>query len=68
MKIHQNGWLYTNENIDRLLMERHIAKKARRSSRKHHLKGPRKRLEDNDIKFKEALEKLLMGLLEGAGK
>ena len=66
--IHQNGWLYTNENIDRLLMERHIAKKARRSSGKHHLKGPRKRLEDTDIKFKEALEKLLMGLLEGAGK
>ena len=29
--IHQNGWRYTSENIDRLLMERHMAKKARRS-------------------------------------
>lgn len=25
--IHQNGWRYTSENIDRLLMERHMAKK-----------------------------------------
>lgn len=29
--IHQNGRWYTNENIDRMLMERHIAKKARRA-------------------------------------
>lgn len=25
--IHQNGWRYTQENIDGLLMERHLAKK-----------------------------------------
>ncbi|SHI65882.1 hypothetical protein SAMN02745671_01279 [Anaerovibrio lipolyticus DSM 3074] len=62
--IHQNGWLYTNENIDRLLMERHITKKARRASGKHHLKGPRKRLEDDDIKFKEALERLLASITD----
>ena len=60
--IHQNGWLYTNENIDRLLMERHITKKARRASGKHHLKGPRKRLEDDDIKFKESLARLLASI------
>lgn len=30
--MHQNGWQYTNENIERLLMERHHAKKARRLS------------------------------------
>lgn len=56
--IHQNGWLYTDENIDRLLMERHMAKKARRASGKHHIKGPRKRAEDDDLKFKSVLEKL----------
>ena len=62
--IHQNGWLYTNENIDRLLMERHITKKARRSSGKHHLKGPRKRLEDDDIQFKESLARLLENIVD----
>lgn len=62
--IHQNGWLYTNENIDRLLMEWHMAKKARRASGKHHLKGPRKRLEDDDIQFKDALERLLASLVD----
>lgn len=56
--IHQNGWLYTDENIDRLLMERHMAKKARKASGKHHIKGPRKRAEDDDLKFKSVLEKL----------
>ncbi|MBQ7306672.1 MAG: YaiI/YqxD family protein, partial [Clostridia bacterium] len=45
--IHQSGRLYTDENIDQLLMERHLAKKARQSS-KHHLKGPRKRTREDD--------------------
>ena len=30
--IHQSGRWYTDENIDRMLMERHLNKKARRSS------------------------------------
>ena len=29
--IHQSGKWYTNDNIDQMLMERHIAKKERRS-------------------------------------
>ena len=29
--IHQSGKWYTNENIDQMLMERHLAKKARRA-------------------------------------
>ena len=37
--IHQSGKWYTNENIDQMLMERHLAKKARRGSKKNHLKG-----------------------------
>ena len=41
--IHQSGKWYTNENIDQMLMERHLNKKARRASGKNHLKGPRKR-------------------------
>lgn len=37
--IHQSGKWYTDENIDRMLMERHLNKKARRGSAKNHMKG-----------------------------
>ncbi len=57
--IHQSGKWYTNENIDQMLMERHMAKKARRASSKHHTKGPAKRTEEDDIRFKESFEKLI---------
>ena len=58
--IHQNGWEYTAENIDRLLMERHLAKKARRSKQKVHLRGPAKRTAEDDERFKDGLERLLV--------
>lgn len=57
--IHQSGRWYTNENIDRLLMERHIAKTARRSSSKNHLKGPKKRTLEDDKQFEESFYRLL---------
>ena len=57
--IHQSGKWYTNENIDQMLMERHLAKKARRGSSKHHLKGPSKRTAEDDQRFEESFEKLL---------
>ena len=57
--IHQSGKWYTNENIDQMLMERHLAKKARRGSSKNHLKGPRKRTAEDDRRFEESFEKLL---------
>lgn len=57
--IHQSGRWYTNQNIDELLMQRHIAKKVRRSSKKNHLKGPAKRTEDDDRRFQESFEKLI---------
>ena len=57
--IHQNGWLYTQENIDRLLMERHIVKQARRSKNKVHLHGPKKRTAADDAQFAAGLEQLL---------
>lgn len=58
--IHQNGWQYTAENIDRLLMERHLAQKARRSKQKVHLRGPAKRTAEDDERFKDGLERLLV--------
>lgn len=39
-------------------MERHLARKARRSG-KHHLKGPAKRTEEDDKRFAESFERLI---------
>ena len=57
--IHQSGKWYTNENIDQMLMERHLAKKARNTKKKHHLKGPAKRTEEDDKRFEVSLERLI---------
>ena len=64
--IHQSGKWYTDSNIDQMLMERHLNKKARRSSGKNHMKGPRKRTEEDDVRFAESFEKLVLkgGALE----
>ena len=59
--IHQSGKWYTNENIDQMLMERHLNKKVRRSSHKNHMKGPRKRTEEDDVRFAQSFEKLVAG-------
>lgn len=55
----QSGKWYTNENIDQMLMERHIAKKARRSSKKNYLKGSSKRTPEDDKRFADSFEKLI---------
>lgn len=58
--IHQSGKWYTNENIDQMLMERHLNKKARRGSHNNHLKGPKKRTEEDDKRFAQSFEKLVL--------
>ena len=63
--IHHSGKRYTNENIDLLLMERHLAKKARRASSKHHLHGPAKFTEADRQKFSAAFEMLITEVLGG---
>ena len=63
--IHQSGTWYTNENIDQMLMERHLNKKARRASRKNHLKGPRKRTSEDNERFRESFEKMIQVLQNG---
>jgi uncharacterized protein YaiI (UPF0178 family) len=40
-------------------MQRHMAKKARRSKKKIHLKGPAKRTEEDDDKFAAGLIRLI---------
>ena len=57
--IHQSGRWYTNDNIDQMLMERHLAKKARNAKKRNHIKGPAKRTVQDDIRFEESLEKLI---------
>ena len=58
--IHRSGGLYTQDNIDQMLMERYLARKARMGKGKHHLKGPKKRTKEEDEAFETAFRKLLM--------
>ena len=58
--IHQSGRWYTDDNINSMLDERYMAKKARMASSKNHLKGPRKRTAEDDKRFEESFEKLIL--------
>ena len=58
--IHPSGKWYTDENIDQMLMERHLNKKARRSSKRNHMKVPGKRTAEDDKRFAESFEKLVV--------
>ena len=57
--IHQSGKWYTNENIDSMLMQRHISKAMRRRKSKVHIKGPKKRTEEDNERYEQSLEKLV---------
>ncbi len=56
--LHHNGFFYTQENIDRMLFERHLSREMRRQkkSRGGHV---RKRTKEDDEKFLQALEKAI---------
>lgn len=58
--IHQSGKWYTDDNIDQMLLERHLNKKARRSSHKNHIKGPKKRTQEDGERFAQSFEKLIL--------
>ena len=62
--IHQYGKWYTDENIDQMLMERHLNKKARCASQKNHLKGPKKRTGEDDERFAQSFEQLIKAALK----
>ena len=55
--INQNGLIFTDENIDKLLMDRHIGQEVRRRGGK--TKGPAKRTKEDDARFKAEFERLL---------
>ena len=55
--IHQDGFLYTNDNIDALLMSRYASKKIRMAKGK--LKAMPKRDVQKNIEFEKKLAMLL---------
>jgi len=55
--INQNGLVFTGENIDRLLMDRHVGQEVRR--RGGRTKGPAKRTKEDNARFEAEFEGLL---------
>ena len=61
--LHQDGWEYTLENIDALLLVRHESRKHRASGGR--FKGPKKRTDQQDKAFEAALTALLQTTVQG---
>ena len=57
--IHESGRRYTDENMDRLLMERHLSHWAWRIPVKKRLKGRAKRRKEDDLAYEQTLRKLM---------
>ncbi|MBS4904755.1 MAG: DUF188 domain-containing protein [Subdoligranulum variabile] len=57
--LNQNGLEYTADNIDALMLQRHENKKLLRAGK--HPKGAAKRTKEQDIRFCDALERILGG-------
>ena len=61
--LHQDGWEYTCDNIDALLLVRHESRKHRASGGR--FKGPKKRSTQQDQAFETALRDLLQTSVQG---
>ena len=57
--ISQNGMIFSDDNIDSLLMARHTARQIRMAGGR--IKGHGKRTKDHDILFKEKIRSLIQG-------
>lgn len=55
--MHQDGWMYTDTNIDALLLERHTARKNRAAGIRS--RGHKKRTESQNQNFRSALAEFL---------
>ena len=63
--LHWRGWRYTNENIDRLLAERHIMKKLRRIlPYGKQMRGMSIRMDEDDKSFYHRLNDMVTQYLE----
>ena len=54
--VHPSGMIYTKDNMDRLLLERHLNAKIRRAGGRH--SGPSRRKSADDVRFEDAFESL----------
>ena len=61
--MHQDGWLYTSDNIDGLLLARHESRKHRAAGGR--TKGPKKRTQVQDAAFAAALTRLVQTCVQG---
>ncbi len=61
--LHQDGWSYTQDNIEALLFQRHAAAAYRKSGGR--TKGPAKRTRQQDTAFAQALESLIQQTVQG---
>lgn len=57
MAVNQNGLIYTDDNIDKLLFERHLGQKVRRAGGK--TASIKKRTREDDEKFERAFRSLV---------
>ncbi len=61
--LHQDGWEYTLDNIDGLLLLRHDARKHRAAGGR--MRGPKKRTDSQNQAFARALDALLQISVQG---
>lgn len=55
--INQNGFLYTNENIDNLLFQRFVSQKIRKAGGKGN--NPKKRKKEDNLRFENTFRDLI---------
>ena len=61
--IHQDGWAYTQDNIDALLFSRHESRKLRSAGVR--MKGAKKRTHAQDQAFEDFLRQVLQTSVQG---
>ena len=64
--LNQNGLIYDNDNMDRLLFERFLSQKIRKSGRK--MKGNKKRNNSDNQNFEKALTNICIKAIDNHEK
>ncbi|MBE5963903.1 MAG: hypothetical protein E7252_03055 [Lachnospira sp.] len=57
--LHASGMIYTKENIDALLLERHLTKLQRQATGRRRIKKQHIYIEEHSMGFKDALNKII---------